>query len=765
MITEQKMNILRTAKLKGYLTDKMLRGASPEQIEEINSLSDSVAVAPEQTDVSEERLLWEGMKAGIPEVYYGGKQLGYHTAEKLGMDIAPETMKRVDREANQFNRENKYDLMGEAPDKKSFGYFNPYRTGKILAQTALPLRWLAPKKANLMGKGVEGFKDRAKFGAKVGGLYGTVLPTEGGENYWEHKLPQSGFGALGGIVGGEIFNALVRGGVGAMNLGRKGVNLVSDLVAKIQRGESLPPSISQLDATGVRDVSREVQVKIQSILDQANRQGGVITPEQAKKIAMYEGIGYETGTKGAAKYPHEPLTPAQVKQDPAIAAEELMLEGNPLYKQKMRDQQQYMTGSVEKVSEKLQGKPLTGEAGYPSARATGEEVAGVADAMSGRLRAKTGRIYSQATKEYGKARVKPVNFMRAVKSLENKAIAADVNNTAKGYAGQVRDAMNRQVYKGQKGTMKTDMWSSSAGKLPPQPKADSLNVASLEGIRKNLTAQVAQLERGGNKEGARVLRDLRNALDKDVAESVGHDVYKVGRSAHEVGMKTLDIPVVNKVLQGKYNDDFAKIVDDAKKMPYEQLLKLKKGMYSEGDKGQQAWQRMAAQIWHDMKEAGIRGYEGHGQGRNVSIPAIETQLKQFGKSARGLGANSEKGKLLFGEDIANEINNIMKLSRDLEIMGAREVRTGWGGLVNLLDWGSRLLGRVPSVQARGASSLAQGTKKAIEEGAKTKFQQKILDRTLQGPLPPPQGRSYLRGFGIGAGGVEGAKRKRGGLSP
>ncbi|MCJ8268425.1 MAG: ATP-binding protein, partial [Psychrosphaera sp.] len=42
---------------------------------------------------------------------------------------------------------------------------------------------------------------------------------------------------------------------------------------------------------------------------------------------------------------------------------------------------------------------------------------------------------------------------------------------------------------------------------------------------------------------------------------------------------------------------------------------------------------------------------GHGKGRLVSISTMENALKTFGKSARGLGANSEKGKLLFGDEI------------------------------------------------------------------------------------------------------------------
>ena len=263
-----------------------------------------------------------------------------------------------------------------------------------------------------------------------------------------------------------------------------------------------------------------------------------------------------------------------------------------------------------------------------------------------------------------------------------------------------------------------------------------------------------------------MLRELRKAIDMDVEKSVGLDVYKAGRSAHEAGMRTLDIPVVNKVLQGKYNDDFAKIVDDVKKMPYEQLLKLKQGMYKEGDTGKVAFRRLAAQIWHDMKEAGIRGYEGHGQGRNVSIPTIETQLKNFSKSARGLGANSEKGKLLFGNKIANEITNIMKVSRDLEIMGTKEVRTGWGAAVNLLDWGSKLLGRVPSLQARGISNLAEGTKRAIEEGAKRKQGEAILKQTMGGPILPSKvmesrAVQWPRNLAVKGGAIEGTRKKRG----
>ena len=720
-----------------------------------NQLSDedlATRINSKYEDVGEIELIWEGMKAGIPELWHGAKQFGAKSLEKMGVDFKPETMRQIDKDASEYGRRNMFDIMGEDPSKKSFDTFNPYRTGKTLAQAGIPLGW--PSKATQAAKGLAGLKARAKFGGKVGGVYGTALPVTSSPqqpmpdaDYWEQKGTGVGLGVGGGILGGELFNALIKGAgagiTGTKTYGTQGLNLVKRLVTKIRGMESLPQTIEGLGSkAAMRELSSEVQQNIQAILAKADAQGGKISLAEATKIAQYESLGYPSGSVGAQKYPHEPLTPAQVTRDPVIAQEEIMVQGHPAMKQKMQEQANYMTGAVEKVSEELQagaGVPrYTGEAGYPSARATGEEVAGVATKMKERLTGKTEKIYSEATAQYGKKKVKPTGFLRAVQQLEPDATAAEILAVAKGYESMVRSAMQKQArpYRGKRGTMKKDMWASGFGheKPPPPPKADSLNVASLEGIRKKLTRQTDQLRRQGNLEGASVLRKLRNAIDADVEKAVGHDVYKAGRATHQVGMQKLDMPVVNKVLTGKYSDDFAKIVDDVKKMPYEQMMKLKQGMLSEGGQGKTAWKNLAAQIFHDMKEQGMRGYEGHGKGRLVSISTMENALKTFGKSARGLGANSEKGKLLFGDEMANKINDIIKLSKNLDVLGVAEVKTGWSAALNILDWGSKILGKVPSVTARGSASVMQGTRRAIGDASDKKYQKEIIERTLGGPI-------------------------------
>jgi len=752
------------------------------------------AINEQYNDPSEIELIWEGMKAGIPEMYHGAKQFAVRGADKIDkslpdkilgyqrpkMNIAPETIRQADADANQYGQGNPYDLIGEDPEKKSFDTFNPYRTGKTMIQMGLPI---SPSKVTMAKRGLEGLKARAKFGGKTGAGYGVALPTQESDgDYWAKKGMDVATSAGGGIVGGELLNSLIKGGAAGLQTvqtyGGKGVNLIKNLVQKIQSGDQLPQTLKELgERSQLREVSSELQARIQGILDKANEQGGVISPDEAMKIARWEDIGYPLGSRGAAKYPHEPLSPAQVTRDPYIAQEEIMASGHPAMKQKAQEQANYMTGAVEKISEKLQGSPYTGEAGYPSARETGELVADVANKMKDRLRGKTEKIYSEATSQYGKNRVKPTGFLKTVKQLEPDATAADVIQIAKGYEAMVRSAMQNQTrpYRGQRGTMKKDMWASGYGneKTIPPPKADSLNVASLEGIRKKLTRQSDQLKRQGNFEGAEVLRTLRKSIDADVERAVGHDVYKSGRTAHQLGMQKLEVPVVNKVLIGKYDDDFAKIVDDVKSMSYEKLLKLKQGMVTEGEKGKNAWKRLSAQIWHDMKEEGIRGAEGHGKGRITNISTIEQQLKKFGKSARGLGANSEKGKLLFGEDVANEINNIVKLSRDLDILGVGEVKTGWGAALNILDWGSKMLGKVPSLGARGGASVMQGTRRAIGGASKDKQIDKIAERTMGGPIFSGMRNKkkagypsrYMSGAGARLGAIEGQKRKRGILSP
>ncbi len=781
MISDERMQMLREDAREGWLTPRMLKGASPEQREELSLIApDEKENTSQVDDPSKLELFGEGLTDSLPELGRGAVQFGTHLADTLLPDSyspSPQAIKKADRKAGYFRNpnENPYFKAGEQPDKKLFQLtypfsdrelfsgFNPYETGKVAGQMGIPLGKFMPK------GGLGTLKNRWKFGTGLGLGYGGLLPNEGGEDYWKDKGWQMGIGAVGGPIVGELVYKLLQVGVGAgqsiKSLGDKTLNFVKTLGKHIGEGKQLPESLSQLPERDVRGVSVAIQERVEQILKEAKSQGGVLTPEQALKVANYESIGYPSGTKGAEKYPLEGMTPAQVTQDRGIAAEEKMLEGNPFYIQKMMDQDQYVTGAIGKVSEKLQtptGRTpaYTGEVGYPEITSTGKEVAGVADAMSERLRAKTGRIYSQATQEYGKARVKPTNYMKTVEEIKNDATASDVTDKVAGMTGKIRATMINQrpkPYKGQKGTMKADKqklpsslddaWSASTAKPQPttQPKADSLSVASYEGIRKTITNHVAQLRKSGNLEGAEVMRKLRNAMDRDVELAVGHDVYKVGRGVHEAGMTGhLDHPVVTKVLTGGYNEKFEQVVTDVEKLPYEQLLKLKRGMYTEGARGKEAWRKLASQIWHEMKEKAIKGYEGHGpQGRTVGVPTLENKIKQFSKTASGLGANTPKGKLLFGEEIANEITNILKASRDLQIMGKREVRTGWGGIVNLLDWGSKLLGKVPSLQTRGASNVLSQATQAIKQKEQKKIAGEVLERTMKDPRqfrPKPKGK-------------------------
>ena len=175
-----------------------------------NQLSDedlATRINSKYEDVGEIELIWEGMKAGIPELWHGAKQFGAKSLEKMGVDFKPETMRQIDKDASEYGRRNMFDIMGEDPSKKSFDTFNPYRVGKTLAQAGTPLGW--PSKATQAAKGLAGLKARDKFGGKVGGVYGTALPVTSSPqqpmpdaDYWKQKGTGVGLGVGGCILGG-----------------------------------------------------------------------------------------------------------------------------------------------------------------------------------------------------------------------------------------------------------------------------------------------------------------------------------------------------------------------------------------------------------------------------------------------------------------------------------------------------------------------------------------------------------------------------------
>lgn len=742
------------------------------------------AINEKYNDPSEIELIWEGVKAGLPELWHGGKQLATRAIDQV-TDVDPKTIRQADEDANQYGKANPYDLLGENPDKKVFDTFNPYRTGKSLSQLALPI---APSKATMAKKGWEGLKARAKFGGKVGAGYGAVLPTtekDSRSGYWKSKGIDTGTGMVGGVVGGELMNLLIKSGGQGLSVGKSGANLVKNLVKKIQGGEQLPQGLGEMgNPAKMGGMSALLQKRIQKILDKANEQGGVISPEEALKIAKFEDIGYPAGSMGATKHPYEPLTPAQLTHDPRIAQEEIMVQGSPEYKQKVANQAKYMTGAIEKISEELQtplGKSVgyTGSADFPSKRETGESIVRATNLMREKIGEKTGKEYDKATAKYGKVKIRPSRFMKAAEDLKNDATASNVLRVVDGYKGMIRQKMAEQApaYKGQEGTMSRDIWSSGYGKAKSakkKPEAE-LDLVTYEGIRKQLTGQIDELANSGKNEGAKVLRKIRSAMDEDVTLTVGHDVYKTGRKLHEDSMNEINIPAIKKALLGKYDDNSEKLVDDIKRSSPEQLSKLKDRMLEEGDSGQETWRKLGAQIWNDMVEKSVKSFsaEGYGKGRLASVAEMEGQLAKFGNRGREIGANSEKGKLLFGEKMAEKINDILLLSRNLEILGVGEVKTGYSSLLNLVDWGSRVLGKVPSLGSRATSGVMNSASKLVKKGNKEKVEQDIVSRTMGGPIFSGMRKKksgtyparYLAGGGARTGAIEGQKKKRGVLSP
>jgi len=744
------------------------------------------AVNAEYKDPSEIELIWEGFKDGIPELWHGAKQLATRATGAV-VDVDPETIKQADADANEYGTGNPYDLLGENPDKKVFDTFNPYRTGKAVAQLGLPF---APSKATMLKKGYDGLKARAKFGGKVGAAYGAALPVkekDSQDSYWEKKAKDTGVSVAGGIVGGELMNLLIKGGGATIEAGKKGVNVVKNLVQKIQQGEQLPQGVTDLgDPSEMMDISAVLQKRIQKILSKANEQGGIISPDEAMKLAKYEDIGYPAGSVGASKYPHEPLSPAQLTHDPHIAQEEIMAQGNPLMKQKTANQARYMTGAIEKISEELQtplGKTpaYTGSADSLSRRETGESIIGAADLMRSKIGEKVGKVYKAATEKYGNRKIRPTQFMAVADGLKHEATASNVLKVVDGYKGMIRQKIAEQApaYKGQEGTMNRDMWSSNFGRTKGGSKKpeSQLDLVTYEGIRKQLTAQIDELANSGKNEGAGTLRKLRQAMDEDVVKAVGHDVYKAGRGLHESSMNEIDIPSIKKALLGKYDDDSEKLVKNIRDSSTEQLSKLKDRMMDEGESGKETWRRLGAQIWNDMVESSVKTFsaEGYGKGRLASVAEMEKLISKFGARGREIGANSEKGILLFGEEMAKKMNDVLLLSRNMEILGVGEVKTGFSAMFNLIDWGSRVLGKVPSVTTRATSGAMNTASSLLKKGKKEKIEQDIAERTMGGPIfSGMRNRKvsgsglparYLAGGGARIGATEGGKKIRGMLAP
>jgi hypothetical protein len=299
--------------------------------------------------------------------------------------------------------------------------------------------------------------------------------------------------------------------------------------------------------------------------------------------------------------------------------------------------------------------------------------------------------------------------------------------------------------------MEKDLFSSGYGKMKggkPTPKAPaSLEVATYEGIRKKLTNQIHELSSTGKNEASSVLRRLRDAMDADVKAGVGHDVYAKSRKLHTTEMEDFEVPSLIKALRGKYDDEAEKIVNDITNSSPEQLSKLKTRLMREAS-GPETWRKLAAQIWHNFMEKAVKEFsaEGYGQGRLASVATMEKELAKFGRRGREIGAGSEKGLLLFGKEMADKINDVLLMSRNLDILGVGDVKTGFTSLLTLVDWGSKVLGKVPSITSKAAGGVAGGVSRAMKQSQKDKYREEIIERTLGGPVFPG-----MRGQKVGPG--------------
>ena len=207
-----------------------------------------------------------------------------------------------------------------------------------------------------------------------------------------------------------------------------------------------------------------------------------------------------------------------------------------------------------------------------------------------------------------------------------------------------------------------------------------VDAATAEGIRIDLNALYQSLTPFGRTK----LRDLKNALDDDVAAAVGEDVFTDARSAKAKFESELRRAKVNKfdnrnknvvrdILENKVNPD--RFLDDAvlnRSIRSADVKQLRDFLLIDGDgQGVEAWNDIRAETMERIRDTAFNDVGGE---LALSRAKLTGVLDKIG---------TDKLKIIFSEDEVKFLNRMVKVSK------IREPRRGTA------------LGRGPSAQAVG----------------------------------------------------------------
>lgn len=407
-----------------------------------------------------------------------------------------------------------------------------------------------------------------------------------------------------------------------------------------------------MEEAGIRpsELGPKAQARVERMSQYAN-------PEEAARAEFLR----EQGFTGEAA-----PTRAQVsrKASDFVTQQELAKQSGPVLT-RLENQSQVLEGKFNKMKSKTGGNVPKPEA-LPMPSGEKGSVVNVVNKSALELDQAISDLYKEAAKASGGAQVvKAENFMQALKKHMPD------NQLSGGLVKSIRGLAKDQGLIGEKGQLM------------------NISVDQAEQLVKGINKRFSP----GNKIGNWIGRDLKDAIDLDVAASGGTDMFQMARRAKAAFHKAIGRTAETKFSKRKTSliDDILtenvnteNILEDAilkKKYRASEIKDLRNYLTESGEEGLQAWQDLRAEAIDYLKDNSFKGPADEMGRRTISRHRFEQALKKFG--------TVDKLKEVFSPE---EMKFIKDMRKTLEMMeptpgtfkgegpSARAINKLWGNL-------------------------------------------------------------------------------------
>lgn len=457
-----------------------------------------------------------------------------------------------------------------------------------------------------------GAKQIAKQGAKIGAGLGTVAGAGFADAPELFSLDTALGAAIGTVAGGTI-GAILPVAISAVASGIRSITKNPGIKIFDETGKFTNEALEELD--NLVSSGKATSEEIDTIISRNLQDNGVLTAEQAERFNLFKSRGVEP-------------TRADVIQstDLSVQQQSALKRTGPV-SDRISEQNQSLINAVDSGIEKI-GPATT------TVQDTNASVFNVVDNVVNIFDDTVNKAYAAAKIESrGQPLVSFDNFTKAISDNRGKerisgGVISAIRQTLKN-KGLIKKGVNIAINK--------------RGKRVSGKDIKKLTVQEAEEIRQELNS----LFSGSTPQGKKLIRDLKNALDTDVAESIGEDLFIDARLAKVRFQDLIERGKRNKFdkTKGGFLED---VIDN--KIPEEKILsKLLIGRDDDFIKFKKF-------LTQDAGESGINAFN------NIKAQVLRNALDK----AIGTAGKTEGGQRVFNARLFKNEFNKLKATKKFE---------------------------------------------------------------------------------------------------